>query len=158
MKKSIFAAAIAVLSVCVLASCGGKESKAKSLAEKTLKASMGDPGSLEIVEWSKVDSSFTSLDGDLDYLMAKERTEMFSNLSKEASIGGDYAYAAELSDSALAQAERAKEIAENFVSEFNGYTITLKCRANNAFGAKILNTVVFHFDKDMKECQIVENN
>lgn len=157
MKKTIFAAAIAVLSVCVLASCG-KESKAKSLAEKTLKASMGDPGSLEIVEWSKVDSSFTSLDGDLDYLTAKECTEMFRKLSKETSLEGDYEYAAVLADSALAQAKKAAEIADNFVPEFNGYTITLKCRANNAFGAKILNTVVFHFDKDMKECQIVENN
>lgn len=144
---------------CTLGACGGggKEGKAQSLAEKTLKAAMNDPGSLEIVEWGSLDSVFTKVEDGVDYLHAKAGYDFYKTEYETSKMLGKWSDASQMSDSVLKYARAMVELDSLFVPEFTGYTMTLKSRGNNAMGAKVLSTTTFSFDKELKSCAILSD-
>lgn len=160
--KNILIILILLVLVCGCASVPTNEEKAKSLIEESLKKTMNDWSSYEFVEINKLDSTFTT------FLGSEEGTKLYRLKNNAAtkvstfSIDLEYpdAYTKKeykvLQDSLTYWQEMKvkyeneyKEAENNFKREFDGYYTTFKCRGNNSVGAKVLNTFVYKFNKDL---------
>lgn len=140
------------------------DSKAKTLVENQLKGSLHDYDSYESVEFGKLDSTFTTLlDDSLFRKLYSKRlscqkirntlyeeaqiwrtidNEKYNNLMGRNGIYIDstaYYYKLELS------------ARENFIPQFNGWSMKHSFRANNAGGNKVITHKAYCFDKDITE-------
>lgn len=163
MKKILFIA----LSALLLLSCSSNEKKAQKLVQSKLKETMNDPKSYESVKFSELDSIFTTVSDDSLINSLFNKADIYlktaESLMRKAdlmlSFEPDYfANKQSLMDEAGRQLDSAKvfraqydELSAKFVPKHKGWAITHTFRGNNAMGAKILNTYLFTFDKDITE-------
>ena len=131
MKKSILT--IAALSFLII-SCSSPEKKAKKLIEGHLSKNMNDFKSYEPVEFSKLDSSFSTY----------ERRTM--DLDIDTVVTDDLNSAYEKEDKFNAQEDINEK---NFKPVFIGWRMNHQFRGKNAFGAMVLSDYNFQFDKDL---------
>lgn len=108
------------------------EDIAKSLINDYIKASANDPESYEPVEFDKLDTLKTFYAYSKEYLENKEKyDDKFRNYEDYNTI--------------------RDSLKKAFVPEFTGFMMRHKFRAKNGFGAKILNSKVFYFDKELSK-------
>jgi hypothetical protein len=122
MKKLL--TLLAILTI-ISTSCS-KEDKAKKLIKAELSKNMNDFKSYEPVEFSKIDSAFTSYEGAEYERMLELPEDQFNEAMKKDSL------------------DRV-----NFKPVFKGYSMLHSFRAKNSLGAVVLNRYRFYFDKDL---------
>lgn len=158
MKKVL----LLILAIIALTGCKSKEDKAKELIESQLKSTMNDWSSYEFVKMSKMDSTFTSYIYTTEYENLIEKISNFELKKTDLTVCSDYpvlygkARCKEMQDSVPILEDlinKTKEKIENnkksFNSEFNGYKVEFTFRGNNSLGAKVLNSTIYLFDKDL---------
>jgi hypothetical protein len=154
----------------VLAGCTSNEKKAKSLIKDYMKTHLNDPKSYEAVEFGTLDTLFSKLEHDFDYIKYNEgfkaylkmqedaMTEIdrkqsliytYENYSGSDEYNLDMEYAKMYLDSMKLYAEKIKIIHNNFKPEFNGWTMQHSYRAKNGLGALMLYTNKINFDKEL---------
>lgn len=134
MKKALFIAMMAL----VMASCSkSPEQIAQQLIKKTLKEIMNDPSSYESVGFGSLDSTFTTLETNEDYVNA---------LNTYYELKENYGF-----EEARVYLNKAIEIKENFKSEFSGWKMSHSFRCKNGFGAVVLNEIDIYFNKELTE-------
>ena len=151
---------VVVVSVILFVGCSNPEKRAQKLIKESLQQTLNDPKSYESMEFGSLDSLFTNLNNIPDYYFLSLKFDMFLALFNDAKRDYNYAfdmkekklYAEFMKDHAdsmqLINAEIEK-IENTFISEFDGWKMTHKFRANNAMGAKTIGSCIFFFDKDI---------
>ena len=155
---------ILIVAVTLLVSCSNPEKKAQKLIEKELQTSLNDPKSYESVNFGSLDSVFTSPSRDIDYIGYKSKYDVYTNAYEEQmakvklysglSIYYDETkFALEMAQIYLDTVEvvsaKMIEISTNFVYEFDGWKMKHTFRGKNAFGAVIVSSMMFYFDKEL---------
>jgi len=122
-----------LIASCALVGCQkSNEDIAKGLINDYIKASANDPESYEPVEFDKLDTLKTFYAYSKEYLENKEKyDDKFRNYEDYNTI--------------------RDSLKKSFVPEFTGFMMRHKFRAKNGFGAKILNSKVFYFDKELSK-------
>lgn len=134
MKKTLFIAMMAL----VMASCSkSPEQIAQQLIKKTFTEIMDDPSSYEVVGFGSLDSTFTTLEDNVEYVAAYDAYQNYRE---------NYEF-----DEARVELEKAIAIKESFKSEFKGWKMSHSFRCKNAFGAVVLNEVDIYFNKELTE-------
>ena len=160
----MFIALMAMIFVC---SCSkSPEQKAQSLIKSKLKETLHDPKSYESVKFSTLDSVYTTLEDNLEYLILKKKFDWAYKkaqefLSETKIYSGSRFYRDEfrdalkgaemMSDSMTVYVPILEKMEKEFVPEFNGWKMEHSFRSNNAMGAKTLGSYVFYFNNELKE-------
>lgn len=156
----------------VLSQTPSNLNKAKALINKEFKENMNDYSSYSPVSFSSLDSLFTSIFDDPNFIelyfnqtikYMEELNETFTNkiditydaktlikIIEEDSIKSQYreVFLSKLKLFDSSQAAMMRKI-NDFVPEFIGWKLTHKFRAKNAYNATILYEYVFKFDKNI---------
>lgn len=104
---------------------------------------MKDPSSYEPIEFGSLDTLYTSVAADTEYIkLVKEATEYLQKAVYE-----DYGSGWGIIGMKLK--EKADSIERTFVPVFKGWKIPHKYRAKNGFGALDISTDIFCFDKGL---------
>ena len=136
--------------------------KAKGLIKEDLKKSMNDFNSYESVEFGKLDSVYTSLETDTEYIQVNASYDIYKKQLKKNL--DEYLLDIESGDKRLMDLDkkykdiyqgkvdsigkiRAK-IESDFRPVFKGWKVEHTFRGKNKLGALVLNKYVFYFDKD----------
>ncbi len=163
MKKIMFF----TLSAMLLIACSSPEKDAQKLIKSSLMETMNDPKSYESVKFSELDSIFTSVETDsaLNVLFrnARRQLDKSESLMRESnrilSFEPNYVERKKkLMDEAKLYLDSAEtfrtsyeKAVANFVPQHKGWVMGHTFRGNNAMGAKILNTYLFTFNKEITE-------
>ena len=133
-----------------------KESKAKKLIKEYLKTNMNDWDSYEPLEFSKLDSTFKFISSNEKY-----KHEIIKCLDVLDSIydasnkeeQDNYDLYMEVIENRIQRdhAERIRNIGDKIDTMFifNGWRITHKFRNKNMYGAKVIETKTFFFNKNI---------
>ena len=165
MRRTIV---IITVAATTLFSCTNPEKKAQKLIKQQLKETLNDPKSYEAVNFGKLDSAFTLIKENLDYIEANAGYEVYSQSTLDKSnyeyfdsYKLKYVVDFDLWNAEIDTAKKYLAILEKmeseFIPEFKGWSMTHKLRAKNAMGAVILNEYIFYFDKDITKIINVEN-
>lgn len=134
MKKVLVIAMMAL----VMVSCSkSPEQIAQQLIKKTFTEIMDDPSSYEVVGFGSLDSTFTTLEDNIEYMTAYNAYQNHRE---------NYEF-----DEARVELRKALDIQESFKSEFKGWKMSHSFRCKNAFGAVVLNEVDIYFNKELTE-------
>jgi len=162
MKKIIYLSL--VISVFTLVSCNSNEKKAKKLIKDYLSKNLNDASSYEPVEFSKLDSTFSSFYFSSEGQKLTEKEEFAHNRAFDLSIEDVLEENPKIQDSiriykqieeTSKKAYEEKEL--TYVGEFNGWKMTHKYRAKNGLGAMILGTTNYTFDKELTVVKSASN-
>lgn len=156
--KKLCVLLIVVVSVC---SCmKSRERTAQSLIKDHLKKTMKDWKSYESVECGALDSTFVIYPETWQGKKDKERVSELKKRGEEFQAEATDAYSVSkqvrLLDSAIYYLEAARTVqgyliekTKTYKGDFNGWRMVHTYRGNNSYGAKIIVTTVFYFDKDL---------
>lgn len=134
-----------------MTACGSPEKTAQKLVKDYLKENLKDPSSYEPIEFGSLDTLYTSVAADTDYIkLAKEATEYL-----QKAVYDDYGSGWGIIGMKLK--EKADSIERNFVPAFKGWKMVHKYRAKNGFGALDLSTDIFCFNKELSKVTDVED-
>jgi hypothetical protein len=153
-------ALITVVLATVLFGCTSPEKKAQKLIEEKLQEILNDPKSYEPVSFGSLDSAFTSVYENLDYIRINAKYTVYSGNVEDKSnyeyFDEDkikYVVDFELWQSEIDTAKKyiavLEKMEKEFIPEFKGWSMTHKLRAKNAMNATILGEYIFWFDKDI---------
>jgi len=134
---------IITLTICFFAilSCNNESSfdgQLKKNATDYLMKNMNDPKSYESIEWSKVDTTYTSYTSSEKYIQKRKGIDSMMNQDIRNSNVENF------SKDLLTKDKELEQTGKDFKPEIDGYMITHKCRAKNAMGALVLNRMRFN--------------
>lgn len=154
--KSILSIFIAFF-VLFASSCS-KEDQAKSMVKDYLKANLNDPSSLEIIEWTDLDSivSYNALDEEISNKKSEleELLSVYKTLEEQnKNLNDDSIKLNQYKDSIQYITYKIDHLYDEYQyysqsTKKNRLSIGLKYRAANGFGAKILSFNTFVFNKE----------
>ena len=143
MKKILIALFAASLCACT----SSPEKKAQKLITEYLKENLKDPSSYEAMEFSKLDSSFTTFSDQAKVFSARFDSE---KAEYEAAMMIDNLQAAKEALQKMEKTQAEWEEAEDaFKPKFNGWKMSHKYRAKNGFGALDIGNEVFKINPEV---------
>jgi hypothetical protein len=143
-----------VLIVLVFSACNNNEKKARKLIKEYLKTSMNDFSSYEPVEFSTLDSTYSSYEESEESHRLKE--EIKNTRLAVFDISVDYFDYKKKIDSLIGVDSL---LSKSFIPDHNGYAMSHKFRGKNAFSAIMLKEYGYYFDKDLtKVTDVIDFN
>ena len=153
-----------------------KQQKAEKIVKDYLNEHLNDPHSYESIKFSQLDTSFSKLEDDTVYRFAIKNIERvqgecekwkLQNPDDDGTSELEHSRALYLEkmdrfyyDDSIEYVKIRDEASEKFKSHFNGWRISHTYRANNSFGALILETSEFTIDSaftKVTDSEIVTN-
>jgi len=169
MKKILSLSLPFAIIILFLTSCNNKERKAKILIKEYLKTTMNDYSSYEPMEFSKLDTVYSSYYKDSiyinlqklqsnnsDYIKHLEETikeaDKFNGrigriLDRRGIASEPYLKAANIENDRLTKEMR--KLRKNFKSEMDGFSMVHKMRAKNTMGGIMIYETIFFFNKEL---------
>ena len=141
------------------------EKRAQKLIKAHMKETMHDWSSYEPVKFGQLDSVYTTVYDKAEYSIYKNKIEEFDKLFNEALEKCERYTAYHLFDKAHSALDESgilidsinkyklacKEIENDYIPKFKGWSMTHTSRGNNALGNKIIGTNIFYFDPDITQ-------
>jgi len=150
MKKLVFCV---LVSLAFLLACNkSNEKKAQDMIKSYILENANDPNSYESIEFGNIDTIYTHHWDDSTYQAINNSKYEFLN---DPSIVNDPNFDVDKHFDSLNNALEAYE--KNFKGVPSKLIMTHKFRANNSFGAKVINTTSFYFDTELSRIDSTEN-
>lgn len=169
MRKFIF------IPILLLIACSQtKEQRAKNVVKRYLDSALNDPHSYEPVEFSNLDSTFTTYEEDANFILANTRKdsievqyEIWKKKNPDFDGIGDLSdarvkYFTKMikyyNDGMIREGKVAIDIMKSYKPKFKGYKIIHRYRAKNGFGALNLEQTGFELDSAVTKVTNVKGN
>ena len=137
-----------VLALTLFSCAKSPEEKARTLFEESIKPRMGNPDLYEYMQMTDLDSAYSSLSIDRNYLaledsLKKNKTTIFDAFSKNYK-------AKEKKEKALEQ--EIKDYEDSFVPQYIGWHSIIEFRAENLFGGRQIYKADVYFNDELTKC------
>ncbi len=170
MKKTILSLACIVIFV----GCSSPDKNAKKLIEEELRTTLHDWSSYESVKYGTLDSAFTTLFDNPEFVTIASKTVTYNKLLTEAmddykgyeDMTSNWAIskrrallnkAKSYLDSANYYTPMYEKMDSLFIPEFKGWKMQHSYRANNAAGNKGIAHYMYYFNKEITKVLDVED-